>query len=174
MFVAIYYISDSMQKEAENYCELCGSVIHGKGITVNYEGSTITVCPTCYSKIKSHAKIVENKKQNNIQLRQTKKTQAETIWEIVDDYPKIIREARESHGMSTKELAQKLKVQENIVKRIETGKLKPTIQLAKDLERILSIKILVKSEENEDSNSKNVNNYELTLGDIINIREGRK
>ncbi|AWR95936.1 multiprotein bridging factor aMBF1 [Acidianus brierleyi] len=163
-----------MQKEAENYCELCGSVIHGKGITVNYEGSTITICPACYSKIKSHAKIVENKKQNTVQSRQTKKTQTETIWEIVDDYPKIIKEARESHGMSTKELAQKLKVQENIVKRIETGKLKPTIQLAKDLERILSIKILVKIDESNDNNSNNINNYELTLGDIINIREGRK
>lgn len=76
--------------------------------------------------------------------------------------------------MSTKELAQKLKVQENIVKRIETGKLKPTIQLAKDLERILSIKILVKIDESNDNNSNNTNNYELTLGDIINIREGRK
>jgi putative transcription factor len=164
-----------MQKEAENYCELCGSVIHGKGITVNYEGSTITICSSCYSKIKSHAKIVENRKQTNIQLKQPKKTQnTETIWEIVDDYPKIIREARENHGMSTRELAQKLKVQENIVKRIESGKLKPTIQLAKDLERILSIKILVKIEESEDNTSRNANRNELTLGDIINIREGRK
>ncbi|ARM75892.1 multiprotein bridging factor aMBF1 [Acidianus manzaensis] len=152
--------------------------ISGKGITVVYEGSVLTICNTCYSKIKKHAKIYEEKPspklniQKNIPSNNTQKSQEIEI-EIVDDYFKIIKEARERMGLSTKQLAEKMKVSENIIKRFEQGKLKPTIDQAKALEKILSIRILITvSQENE--NSKSSKNFELTLGDIVNFREDKK
>lgn len=75
-------------------------------------------------------------------------------------------------GISQQQLAQKLKVSENIVKRFESGKLKPTISQARQLEKILGIK-LVTPLENEES-EKEFDETELTLGDVVNIKEGKK
>ncbi len=175
-----------MQKEVQNYCELCGAPIKGKGITVSYEGSVITVCNSCYAKIKGHSKIVDPKKiTSSLKEKPKQQTQRqripsskleskEDVWEIVDDYPKLIRQARESLGMTTKDLAQKLKVQENVIKRFELGKLKPTLQQARELERILSIRLLVKVEDKGEEISTTKAKYELTLGDIVNVREGNE
>ncbi|MEW9490781.1 MAG: multiprotein bridging factor aMBF1 [Candidatus Aramenus sulfurataquae] len=172
-----------MQKEVQNYCELCGSPIKGKGITVSYEGSIINVCNSCYAKIKGHSKIVDPKKviytSSKQQLPKHQKAQPkleskEDVWEIIDEYPKLIRQARERLGMTTKDLAQKLKVQENVIKRFELGRLKPTIQQARELERVLSIKLLVKVEEKGEEGGANKTKYELTLGDVVNIREGNE
>ncbi|MDT7862017.1 MAG: multiprotein bridging factor aMBF1 [Saccharolobus sp.] len=164
-----------MQANIKEYCELCGSPINGKGITVSYEGSIITVCNSCYNKIKKNASIVnENKKKQEtgkkIMKHQPKMENMEL--EIVADYYKIIKSAREKLGLSQQELAQKLKVSENIIKRFESGKLKPTLAQAKQLEKILNVKLIVPVEAEE--NSSELDDLELTLGDVVNIREGRK
>ncbi len=146
--------------------------IRGKGITVVYEGSVITVCDSCYSKIRKFAKIYEEKPKKTQVVRQqtqnvNKKTEVDI--EIADDYYKIIKAARERLGLTTKQLADKMRVSENIIKRFEQGKLKPTIEQAKDLEKILSVKLLytISGEETQEGGK----NFELTLGDVVNIRE---
>ena len=163
-----------MQANVTEYCELCGAQIGDKGITVSYEGSIITVCNSCYNKIKKHAAIINNIpkkiKDKNIQKKQQKLDNVEL--EIVDDYYKIIKNAREMLGMNQQELAQKLKVSENIIKRFESGKLKPTISKARQLEKILNVKLVVPV-ESEESNSK-FSDIELTLGDVVNVREDKK
>lgn len=163
-----------MQANVKEYCELCGAQIGDKGITVSYEGSIITVCNSCYNKIKKHAAIINNTpkkiKDKNIQKKQQKLDNVEL--EIVDDYYKIIKNAREMLGMNQQELAQKLKVSENIIKRFESGRLKPTISQAKQLEKILNVKLVVPV-ESEESNSK-FSDIELTLGDVVNVREDKK
>ncbi|WP_338600021.1 multiprotein bridging factor aMBF1 [Sulfolobus tengchongensis] len=165
-----------MQTNSKEYCELCGAQINGKGITVSYEGSVITVCNSCYNKIKKHAIIVnENKKKSEISKKVSPKLPKieSSDLEIVPDYHKIIKSAREQLGLSQQELAQKLKVSENIIKRFESGKLKPTLSQAKQLEKILGIKLVVPMESNE-QNQGEVDDTELTLGDVVNIKEGKK
>ncbi|AAY80039.1 multiprotein bridging factor aMBF1 [Sulfolobus acidocaldarius] len=163
-----------MQNQNVKYCELCGSPIKGKGFTVSYEGSIITVCTNCFNKIKNYAKIVNLKKEEDKKRIKTSpnKKYTEVELDIVEEYYKIIKEARERLKMSQQQLAQALKVSENIIKRFESGKLKPTIQQAKQLERILGIKLLVPIEGEEESNPQK--DLGLTLGDIVNIREGKK
>ncbi|QIW23166.1 TIGR00270 family protein [Sulfolobus sp. S-194] len=165
-----------MQSSAQKYCEMCGAPIKGSGITVAYEGSIITICPSCYNKIKKSAKIVNEKELKKKKEKKKIKASApklstEVELEIVDDYYKLIKEARERHGLSQQQLAQQLKVSENVIKRFESGKLKPTIQQAKQLEKILGIKLLVPVESEEEGEEKD---FELTLGDVANIREGKK
>nr|WP_245527040.1 multiprotein bridging factor aMBF1 [Acidianus hospitalis] len=163
----------SIQKQPQKYCEMCGMPIRGKGFTVVYEGSIITVCEVCYSKIKKSAKIYEEKPKKAQIIKQqsqninNKKPEIEV--EVVDDYYKVIKSARERLGLTTKQLADKMKVSENIIKRFEQGKLKPTIEQAKELEKILSVKLLytVSNEETQ----RGEKSFELTLGDIVNIRE---
>lgn len=178
-----------MQKTSHEYCELCGAPLHGRGITVSYEGSILTVCNSCYQRIKRYAKMVNekeiikspflNQKKTRIQQSNpvnTPKPQISGIpeYEVVDDYAQIIRSAREEQGLSQKQLAEKIKVSENLIKKFESGKLKPTIEQAKMLEKALKIKLLVKVQDNISEEKKNTENFELTLGDIVHIREGRK
>lgn len=71
-------------------------------------------------------------------------------------------------GWDQRTLALKLKVSENIVKRIESGKLRPTLDLAKRLEEVLNIKLLVPSIEEVIEDNK-AQKY-ATLGEIVKIR----
>ncbi|MBP1357528.1 MAG: TIGR00270 family protein, partial [Sulfolobus sp.] len=154
-----------MQNSVTKYCEMCGAPIKGKGVTVAYEGSIITVCPNCYNKIKKSAKIVDERElRKNEEKKKIKKPipkmSTEVELEIVDDYYKMIKEARERLGLTQQQLAQQMKTSENIIKRFESGKLKPTIQQARQLEKILGIKLLqpIESEEGEEDTD-----FDLTL-----------
>ena len=93
-------------------------------------------------------------------------------YEVVEDYSVRIRRARERLGWSRKVLAEKVRVSENVIRRIEDGSLMPTIDLARRLEKVLGIKLLepVVDEYYESSTSKR-RYEELTLGDIAEIRE---
>jgi len=167
---------NTMQSQAIKYCELCGAPIKGNGITVSYEGSIITVCQSCYTKIKKSAKIVDKieKKEEKKKIKTSlPKLSTEVELEVVDEYYKIIKEARERLGLTQQQLAQQLKVSENIIKRFEAGKLKPTLQQAKQLEKILNVKLLVPVEEGEEEEG-GEKDFWLTLGDVAQIREGKK
>jgi len=99
-------------------------------------------------------------------------------YEIDPNYPEIIRRAREQRNMSTKDLALRLGESENVIKRIEAGKLTPTIDLARKIENILGVKIIVMKTEEEvltSSSSKLAKvSSDLTLGDVVTIRKKEK
>lgn len=94
-------------------------------------------------------------------------------YEVVEDYAKKVRRARERLGLTQKELAVKVKVGENVIKRIEAGTLVPPIDLAMRLERVLGVKLLepVVDEEEEPAPSSRKGDFYLTLGDIAELRE---
>lgn len=72
-------------------------------------------------------------------------------------------------------LAEAVKEGENVIKRIEAGRLVPSIDLARRLEQVLGIKLLepvVESTfESYQSFSRSRVSKELTLGDIVAIRK---
>ncbi len=94
-------------------------------------------------------------------------------YELVEDYAERIRRAREALGWSQAVLATKVKVSENIIKRIESGKLRPSHDLAKRLEEVLNIKLLVPAIEDMYGEKKE-SLKEVTLGEIVRIREGNE
>ncbi len=158
-----------VQRQETKYCDLCGAPIRGKGHTVVYEGGVVTVCDSCYTRIAKYAKPYrEEKVQVKQKVQQRNKEEKELM--VVDDYAIIIKNAREKLKMTQKELADKLKVSENIIKRFESNKLKPTIEQARALERILGVKLVVEVPV-EGGEASKVRLDELTLGDIVNIRE---
>ncbi len=95
-------------------------------------------------------------------------------YEVVEDYAERVRRARERLGLTQKELAQRVRVSENVIKRIEAGTLVPTIDLAQRLERVLGVKLLepvVEEEVATGSRRGSRDEFYLTLGDIAEIRE---
>ncbi|MGC9148953.1 MAG: multiprotein bridging factor aMBF1 [Sulfolobales archaeon] len=110
-------------------------------------------------------------------IKRTQKVNLKIVekYEIDPNYPEIIRRAREQKNMSTKDLALKLGESENVIKRIETGKLTPTIELARKIENILGVKIIVMKTEEEAITPREVRiSSDLTLGDVITVRKKEK
>ncbi|NOZ88834.1 MAG: TIGR00270 family protein [Crenarchaeota archaeon] len=93
-------------------------------------------------------------------------------FEVVEDYAIRVRRARERLGLTQKELAVKVKVGENVIKRIEAGTLVPPIDLARRLERVLGVKLLEPVAELEEAEEEEAGGeFYLTLGDVAELRE---
>ncbi|NPA23269.1 MAG: TIGR00270 family protein [Crenarchaeota archaeon] len=92
-------------------------------------------------------------------------------FEVVENYAELVRKARQSIGITREELARLVGVKESIIRRIEEGQLMPDVELARRLEKVLRIKLLVPAEETgEVIGRRGGGAGELTLGDIIEIR----
>ena len=103
----------------------------------------------------------------------------ELRYEVVEDYPRRIREARERLGFTRELLARLVGEKESVIRRIEEGTLEPTVELARKLEKVLKIKLLVPASEVVEDleleyESERPELEELTLGDIVEIRERKK
>ena len=144
-------------------CELCGA--EGRLYKVKIEGSIMNVCEKCKrfgTPISTYHKPINYKKK--------KKTieKPEIIEEIVPDYANLIREARESHKMKQDEFARKINEKDSIIHKIETGHFKPSLKLAKKIEKFFGIKLI---QEIEDSDNKVKTSDDtgsgFTIGDFI-------
>ena len=167
-------------------CEVCGSKIHGKPYVVIIEGAKLTVCTEC----SKHGKIVvEDAKPRTAPLKpkamlprlkaQSKspsKTTAETAQELVENFDSKIRQAREKLGISHEELGRKINEKVSLLRKLETGKMKPDNVLAVKLERTLKIKLLapVSEEKLPQANIPQPVSRELTLGDLIQLNKRGK
>jgi putative transcription factor len=112
--------------------------------------------------------------QGPIQIRKRVITaRVDVSQEIVEDYPDVIREAREKLGLSTEDLGKKISEKESILRKIETRKISPNDQLISKLEHTLKIKLLVPVAEEKVPIPKAASR-EFTLGDAIKIDKKEK
>ena len=170
------------KKTNESECPICGGLIWGRGQKVLIEGAKMTVCNACAqhgSKIKSSASRVRQKKDF------PKKTSKPTYktpsykpkddfdeFELVSDYADRIRKTRIKSKLSQELFAQKLHEKVSLLKRIETGKAKPTIPLAKKIEKTYNITLLQKSSQEEVNYKSYVKRGSgSSLGDIAFIKK---
>jgi len=126
------------------------------------EGSLLILCPQCYTRLSKQGVVKEPPVQT--QSKQVKQTpppkppsrpaRRPEEYEVVEDYATRIKNAREKLGWSQEVLAVKVGESVNTIKRIEAGKLKPSIELARKLERILGIKLLEPVVEEGESTSR--------------------
>jgi len=170
-------------------CEMCGREIPLRAsIEVKIEGAVMRLCPSCYARYSmgrgSRAR-QEAQQPTASQIQRARpaatasqKTRQPRVgarierYEVVKDYAERIRAAREAMGLSTKDLANLIRESENIVKRIESGKLVPTIELARRIEGVLKIQLVVPSVDQElEERGQPTAPGELTLGDVIQIRK---
>lgn len=96
--------------------------------------------------------------------------------EVVENYAYLVRTAREKLGLTAAELAARIKEKESVVKRVESGRLRPTIELARKLERALGVKLLEKTSEGEEAarNDEIEIDVAVTLGELIGAGFNKK
>jgi len=89
--------------------------------------------------------------------------------EVVENYPTLIRKAREKQKLDHAELGKRIGEKISVIQKLETGRLVPDQMLAKKLEHALKIKLLVPT--TEPLVKPTPQPRDLTLGDVVEIRK---
>lgn len=138
-------------------CPICGGLIWGKGQRVLLEGARITVCDNCAQhgvKIRAPSKSYQikktyQKKPTVTPKKQTVKSREIDEFEIIPNYANKIRTVRNSLGLNQDQFAQKLNEKPSLLRRIEAGRVEPTVKLAKKIQEVYKIKLLKSTDETE-------------------------
>jgi len=147
-------------------CEICGKETK-KIFIAEIEGIILRVCEEC-AKSGRILNIVE--KGNKIKERQKPKGKSEEEYELVENYGKLITEAREKMSLSIEELAKKIGEKESLIRKIEREEIRPSDKIIERLEKLLKIKLREKIEakfkkERRDEEMK------LRIADVVKIKD---
>lgn len=127
-----------------SYCELCGKPAPERTRVV-VDGTVFNVCMSCSRYGKPYEPPQVPKKKKVVAPAAKKITLADDL--ILDrDFARIIRKARMKRGLTHEQLGMQMNEKSNLLRRFETGALKPEELMAKKLERHLGIKLYVSAE----------------------------
>lgn len=145
-------------------CDLCGNREATKRISI--EGSLQSACDPC----STYGKIIEvYNTATPVKKRPTVTVPAEKTEVVTDNIGTILKQSRERLGMTHKEFARKIAEKESALQKIEQGKMKPTLDRARAIEKILGLKLIEEVEETPYASESTTK--ELTLGDFIKIKK---
>lgn len=126
-------------------CEICGNQA-GKGRKILLDGGKLIVCDECASfgeEIKEEEKPTKARAEaavfNSRPFSFVSEKEFDLGLDIVPDFGKIVRKARESRGLTVKELAIKIFERESLLHRIENQGIRPSDEIIKKLEKELKV-----------------------------------
>lgn len=138
-------------------CEICGIQIIEKVDRVYVEGNLLTVCKSCSKRGKPSSNLQNIQKtgrsssyQQNIQkigsLRPKKIVKTEKITfddtrMLVSDLSEVIRKSRMTRGLTHEQLGLTLNERASLLRKIESGSIKPDEELTKKLERFFRLSL---------------------------------
>jgi putative transcription factor len=131
------------------YCEICGNLLSFDKVDVLVDGVQLTVCKSCSKRGKpvSRPAIQNLSKSKKFQNPRTNRYQIMDDSILVEDYAAVIRKARMQKNLTHEQLGSMLKEKATLLRRFETGSLKPDRNFAIKLERFLGIKLYVAEDE---------------------------
>jgi putative transcription factor len=132
------------------------------------EGTELKVCKNCakYGKVVGKVRAPSKK---SIKVRQ-RTEEPEIVEVIVENYSSIVKNAREEKGLKQEELAKNISEKESRIQKVESGDFKPSIKLAKKIEKFLRVKLIEDYEETHSALPK-TNPGKVTVGDLIKFRK---
>ncbi|MCJ7445265.1 MAG: multiprotein bridging factor aMBF1 [Methanotrichaceae archaeon] len=159
----------------DKQCEICGAAISGATQRIVIDGSDLEVCRGCARFGKQDdkwspvpRKIVPTERSFTVRPKPKLRDHFKDIVELVPDYGRKIRDARESHGLTPDALGIKIKEKATLIKKIEREEITPEDEIRKKLEKELRIKL---TEEAGEARVKAPSSGKgLTLGDIASIK----
>lgn len=139
-------------------CEICGARADRKA---DIEGVVLDVCGKCSN---FGNEIVLQRQSAAKPLRLPDGMQ----FAITEDFPAIIRRAREKRRLSQEQLASAIKEKASLIKRMEEG-WRPPLETAKKLEKFLGVNLLdaIKEAGGRTETAKR----EVTIGDVIVLKK---
>jgi putative transcription factor len=129
-------------------CEICGSSIAGESHRIEVDGAIMTVCGRC-SRLGKPAREVTPVAPTPLSPSETAlhvyRRPAAVVPDdelvLREDYAAVLRKAREASGLTQEQLGMKLNEKSSVVGKLESGKLKPSVALAKKLEHLMKIRL---------------------------------
>ena len=168
-------------------CDICGRQIEGRPNRIVVEGAKMMTCSACASlgtpyqapkPIPLTTPILGPRPMPVFVPRPVPSKPADRRapreiqeLDIADNYPQIIQKARTKHGLSQEDLAMKVKERLTVIRKIELGKMIPNMRLAKELEHVLRVKLLVLTSEPPVPKPAPGATREVTLADVARIRK---
>jgi putative transcription factor len=177
-------MSKKLKTNIDNQCPICGGVIW-KGEKVLIEGAKITVCQSCAQygkKIPKGKKPITTirPKTTPVIMSSTQKTSKsddilEPSIEIIPDFAQKMRDIRTKLNLNQEKFAKKLNEKPSLIKRIESGKVEPSLKLAKKIEEVYNLKLLKEKDIIEVNLEKYMKKPSATsLGDIAFIKKRKE
>ena len=138
-----------------SFCELCGRQVTDGQKKVVIDSTVFNVCTSCSKRGKPYVPSETAKKKTMGYTAPKRTIKPFRKISMTDDiilnpaFDKIIRESRMKKGLTHEQLGIKMNEKATILRKFETGTLKPDEILAKKLEQFLGIKLHINIEEME-------------------------
>ena len=129
-----------------SFCELCGRPVTEKKMVV-VDGTVFNVCVACSKHGKPYVPASTPGRKKPLVAKQQKKIGMADATMLAPDFAGRIREARMRMGLTHEQLGMKMNEKAQILKKFETGAIRPDELMAKKLERQLGIKLYVSDDE---------------------------
>lgn len=158
-----------MAKPSTN-CDMCGKA--EQLVNALIEGVEMKVCRNCAS----FGKILQAPRAFSPQnyFSRQKSQEPQIIEQIVEEYALKIKQAREKRKLNQEEFAKMLNEKESVLHNIEAGKQKPSMELAKKLEKVLGI-ILIETIKPDELTAEKQDSPRpkgpLTIGDMLLMKK---
>ena len=163
-------------------CDICGRQIHGKPNRIVVEGARMTACDSCarlgtpYQEpkvVSAVPLIVTARPKPPIPPLPADRRAPREIrgLDVAENYPQIIQKARKKHALSQEDLALKVKERLSIIQKIELGKMVPDMRLARAIEHVLRVKLLVPRSEPPAPKLPTNATRQITVADVAMIRK---
>jgi putative transcription factor len=144
-------------------CEMCGK--DTSLVTAKIEGGELNVCNDCVK----YGKVI-NKPTFSSRTARISPQKPES--RIKSNYSTQIHRARESKQMTQQEFAGFLNEKESLVAKWESGSVKPSLDTARKIGRILYIDLIEQDDSPTDLKiPQHKSSGELTVGDFIKVRK---
>jgi len=147
-------------------CDMCGK--DTRLLRTEIESSELNVCKDC----SKYGKIL-GARRNRVPGRFAKVQREEKNFLIVDNYDQLIKNAREKLGLKQEDVAKKIAERESVIHTFESKHRKPSMNVARKLEKFLHIKLVEEQTEPEDANEtfEPKKKSAFTLGDFVKVRK---
>ncbi|RLE50705.1 MAG: TIGR00270 family protein [Candidatus Methanomethylicota archaeon] len=155
-------------------CEICGKPIIGTPRKIVIEKTVLTVCAECAkygTPVRQQAPSAKKPSTRRPLLVKPSPDLLQSV-DLVEGYGKIIKDTREAMGITREVFARMLGEKESVIRRIELEEMRPTIDLAKKIEKILKVKLLKPLQE--EYPLPHFQKTSLTFGDVVVLRKREK
>src|SRR3989344_4859125 len=143
-------------------CDMCGR--QGGLVTAEVEGVEMNVCQNCarYGTVRRKPDAVRVSPQ---------KMHKEQPFRVTHHYAGVLRQAREKQGLSQEDFARFLQERESIIAKWEQGRMQPSVEVARRLEKTLGVMLVEEELEQAFVQEKIPKGDGFTLGDFMKVRK---
>jgi putative transcription factor len=158
---------------ADLYCDICGKAPVRAQILI--EGAKLLACGSCVGSGKVLHRFTDEEANATGASASGNYTVIEASEEIIEDFARIFRVARERTGLPLAVIAERTREKESFLHALEGGRLTPTLDVAKKLEKELGVKLVEKVSATVAPSAAGSKAFTPpTLADMVDLSKGKK